>query len=103
MSLIQSIFDFIPTCAAMDTQFSRYQSMKFSHFAKTIELLFHNDITLRNVLTILFTLLINPGMLALHFRQQIRWTPSETSATQTPWMNYLAISLYQHLKSNQAL
>jgi len=86
---------FIPVTAASSTH-QDFPDITFRAFSTFIENNFSSKITLATVLTILFSLMENPELLNLHFRQS---NPSghEQQRNTTGWIKVFSHTLVQHL------
>ena len=70
-----------------------FPNIPFSVFSNTIQSNFGTDVSLTTVLTILFTLVENPDLLNLHFRQQNPQFSGENKVQVSGWIIALVSSL----------
>ena len=78
-----------------------FPNIPFSSFSNTIESTFASNISLATVLAILFTLIENPDLLNLHFRQQKRLYAGENKVQISGWMIALVNALTSQLGSKR--
>ena len=79
-----------------------FPNVAFSLFCDTVQSHFGTDVSLATVLTILFTLVENPDLLNLHFRQQIPQCSGENKTQVSGWIVALVNSLVTQLGNNRA-
>ena len=79
-----------------------FPNVAFSLFSDTVQSHFGTDVSLATVLTILFTLVENPDLLNLHFRQQNPQCSGENKTQVSGWIVALVNSLVTQLGDNRA-
>jgi len=98
--LVLALFSlaFLPLTAASSTH-QDFPDITFMAFSTFIENNFSSKISLATVLTILFSLIENPELLNLHFRQS---NPSghEQRRNTTGWIKVLSHTMVHHLGNN---
>lgn len=77
-------------------QHQDFPSISFADFAEVIKDQYSDQISLISVLTILFTLIRNPHLLSLHYRQKLR-TARTRATEESQWGKHLAQSLLEKL------
>ena len=87
---------FLPAVSANEG-LKPFPDIPFQVFSDFILQIFHKDITLPTVLTLLFTLTTNPDLLNLHSRQQHPRVQGEIEQLNSGWIKALARTLEQRL------
>jgi len=90
----------LPTVSALPDA-SNFPDISFKDFNQFIQEYFGSDITLSQVLVVLFTLTENTGLLSLHARQQNPKYPGEARSSPSAWIKCLACGLQERLGTNQ--
>jgi hypothetical protein len=90
----------LPTVSALPDA-SNFPDISFKDFNQFIQEYFGSDITLSQVLVVLFTLTENTGLLSLHARQQNPKYPGEARSSPSAWIKCLARGLQERLGTNQ--
>jgi len=86
----------LPVATALPEE-SSFPDLSFKVFSKFIKKNFASEITLSQVLLILFTLTENPELLSLHARQQNPKYQGETRASISGWIKCLVRGLQERL------
>ena len=90
------ILAFLPQTIA-SPEMMPFPDIPFDEFSQFIQENFDSTISLASVLCILFSLTENPGLLALHARQQKGRYEGENSITVTGWIKCLSQSIQDKL------
>ena len=87
---------FLPVVTALPEE-SSFPDLSFKVFSKFIKKNFASEISLSQVLLILFTLTENPDLLSLHSRQQNPKYSGEVRSSNSGWIKSLARGLQEKL------
>lgn len=79
-------FNMLSFASAASTPLGDFPNIPFSVFSNAIESNFGSEISMSTVLTVLFTLIENPDLLNLHFRQQHPQYPGENKKLVSGWI-----------------
>jgi len=90
----------LPTVSALPDA-GTFPDILFKDFSQFIQEIFGSDITLSQVLIVLFTLTENTDLLSLHARQQNPKYSGEIHSTYSAWMKCLACGLQERLGTGQ--
>ena len=90
----------LPTVSALPNA-GAFSNISFNDFSQFVQEHFGSDITLSQVLVILFTLTETMGLLSLHARQQNPKHPGETCSLLSGWIKCLARGLQERLGPDQ--
>jgi len=99
-SLIFGLLVLLPTVSALPDG-GAFPDIPFKDFSQFIQENFGSDITLSQVLIVLFTLTDNTNLLSLHARQQNPKYSSEIRSTSSAWIKCLACGLQERLGTGQ--
>ena len=90
----------LPTVSALPNA-GAFPDVSFNDFSQFIQEHFGSDITLSQVLVVLFTLTENTGLLSLHARQQNPKYSGEARTSTSVWIKCLARGLQERLDTDQ--
>ena len=99
-SLIFGVLVLLPTVSVLPNT-GTFPDIPFKDFSQFIQENFGSDITLSQVLVVLFTLTENTDLLSLHARQQNPKYSGEYHSTSSAWIKCLARGLQERLGTDQ--
>ena len=67
-----------------------FPEIRFLDFCALIQQFFHRDVSLAAVLGFLFTVLRNPDLLSLHYRQKLAFGDERRTTSMSSWGLFMA-------------